>query len=102
MINFILKWWIAFAFGSIVTICTTMYRKFKCESSEYRATQDGLKSLLRYMIVDIYEKTKDEKKITLYQKEVLMALYKDYIALKGNGFVEDIISEIKCFELITK
>lgn len=58
------------------------------------------KCTLRNDILDIYDRCKDQKKITHYQLQSMMDSYDRYKSLKGNSFVNEIIERVQDFELI--
>ena len=90
-INFIKDYWvlIVFLFGSISTFY--MFAKNMIEST---------KCSLRNDILEIYDRCKNDKKITHYQLESIKYSYELYKKLKGNSFVEDVVDRVKKFELI--
>ena len=55
---------------------------------------------LRNDILDIYDRCKEEKKITHYQLQSMMYSYDRYKKLKGNSFVAEIIERVQHFELV--
>jgi hypothetical protein len=62
---------------------------------------DAIKCLLRNDILAIYDKCKDNKKITRYQLQSVHLSYSIYKKLKGNSFIDEIMGEIKEFEIST-
>lgn len=60
----------------------------------------GTKCSLRNDILDIYDRCKDNKKITHYQLESIKYSFELYRKLKGNSFVEDIVKRVEKFEVI--
>ena len=65
-----------------------------------KSIQNGTRCSLRNDILDIYDRCKDEKKITLYQLESIKFSYELYRKLKGNSFVEEIVKRVEKFEII--
>ena len=61
---------------------------------------EAVKCLLRNDILGVYDRCKDNKKITKYQLQSVHLSYKIYKKLKGNSFVDEIMEEIKDFEII--
>lgn len=60
-----------------------------------------LRDMLRKDILDIYDKCKESKTITMYQLQCLTMLYDRYKKLKGNSFVDTIMKEkIPTFTII--
>ena len=60
----------------------------------------AVKCLLRNDILAIYDKCKENKKITRYQLQSTHLSYSIYKKLKGNSFVDEIMEEIKEFEMV--
>ena len=58
------------------------------------------KCTLRNDILDIYDRCKEQKKITHYQLQSMKYSYDRYKKLKGNSFVDEIIERVKEFELV--
>ncbi len=61
---------------------------------------ESTKCTLRNDILDIYDRCKDQKKITHYQLQSMMDSYDRYKSLKGNSFVNEIIERVQEFDLI--
>jgi hypothetical protein len=61
---------------------------------------EAVKCLLRNDILGIYDKCKDTKKITRYQLQSVHLSYEIYKKLKGNSFIDEIMEEIKEFEIV--
>lgn len=60
----------------------------------------SIKCTLRNDILDIYDRCKDQKKITHYQLQSIMSSYDQYKKRKGNSFVAEIIERVQDFELV--
>lgn len=60
----------------------------------------ALKCLLRNDILAIYDRCKEEKKITKWQFESIEKSYKLYRFFKGNSFVENLVERVEDFEII--
>lgn len=91
MIDFILKYWVLITFfvgeiGALFVFVKSIHRGTKCS--------------LRNDILDIYDRCKDKKQITLYQLESIKQSFEEYKKLKGNSFVEKIVEEVDKFEII--
>jgi len=65
-----------------------------------RAMIEGVKCSLRNDILTIYDRCKDNKRITHYELEAIQHSADLYFKLKGNSFVKDIVERTKEFELI--
>lgn len=91
MIDLIKTYWV-----QIVFICTILIGFFKYA----RAMIEATKCSLRNDILSIYDRCKENKKITKYQLESIEYSYKQYEALHGNSFVKNLIQKVRCFEVI--
>lgn len=61
---------------------------------------EAIKCSLRNDILSIYDRCKDSKKITRYQLQSCHFTYTIYKKLGGNSFVDEIMEEIKDFEIV--
>lgn len=91
MIDFIKEYWtqIIFVFGFFICLCKFLL-----------AMIEATKCSLRNDILEIYDRCKDNKKITHYQLESIQYSSELYFKLKGNSFVRDVVDRVKQFELI--
>lgn len=91
IINFIKEYWVLISFfvGELIALFVFI-----------KAIQRGTKCSLRNDILDIYDRCKEKKQITKYQLQSIHFSYDEYKKLKGNSFVEQIVEEIKDFEII--
>ena len=90
LINFLKEYWVLITFflGEIGAL--VIFAKYII---------DAIKCLLRNDILNIYDKCKDSKKITRYQLQSVHLSYSIYKKLKGNSFIDEIMGEIKEFEI---
>lgn len=91
ILKFLKEYWVLITFfvaeiGALIIFVKSIHRGTKCS--------------LRNDILDIYDRCKDEKKITLYQLESIKFSYELYKKLNGNSFVEDIVKRVEKFEII--
>ena len=68
--------------------------------SKQKATDEGLKSLLRAEIIRTYEKAMDRDYCPIYSKEALTHCFHSYKELGGNGLIDDLYK--KTMELPTE
>lgn len=94
IIQFIITYWIEFLFGLITSFIIYLSKKISKYYLMINSTKDGVKVLLKGEIIRRRQEYKQQKSITLYEREVLNDLYKEYNALGGNGIIEDIIDDI--------
>lgn len=91
IINLLKEYWV-----QIVFICTLLIAIYKFGKAMIEAT----KCSLRNDILSIYDRCKDNKKITKWQLENIEYSYKQYKALKGNSFIEALMEKVEDFEII--
>lgn len=91
IIEFIKNYWVLITF-----LFATIAGMYKFSKAMIEAT----KCSLRNDILSIYDRCKDTKQITMYQKQSITYSYEQYKALKGNSFVEDIVKKVSTFEII--
>lgn len=91
VLQFLKDYWflITFLGGIIITI-------FVFGKSMIEAT----KCSLRNDILTIYDRCKEEKKITHYQLESIQHSAEIYFKLKGNSFVKSLMKKVETFEVI--
>lgn len=91
IIKFLKEYWVLITFfiGEIAILIAFV-----------KSIQKGTKCTLRNDILDIYDRCKENKKITHYQLQSINYSYDVYKKLKGNSFVDEIIERIKDFELV--
>ena len=98
MWDFILKYWIEFAFGIMTAILSAAYahlaKKLKQEKKKNAAIENGLRGILRVQILDTYDKcVADGNRISVSRKDAVVSIYNSYIAL-GNGESDDTINDL--------
>lgn len=96
--NFFNQYWMQFLYWVFLALVTYLTKRL----SDYRkilfSTQSGIKSLLRSNIIELYNKYKLSNCITLAEKENIENLYKEYKENGGNGFIDNLIEEIRDME----
>lgn len=91
VLNFIREYWVMITFfigeiGALLLFAKLIVEAIKC--------------LLRNDILNIYDRCKPTKTITRYQSQSVHLSYEIYKKLKGNSFIDEIMEEIKEFEII--
>jgi len=91
IIDFIKDYWvqILFVFGVLAAM-------YKFEKAMIEAT----KCSLRNDILEIFDRCKEEKKITKWQLDSINFSYVQYKALKGNSFIDTLVKKVQEFEII--
>lgn len=93
--DFIVNYWIQFIFGLIITFGTYLFHKLTNYYKNISSSVDSVKVLLKAKIVEEYHMIKREKTISIYQKQLILDLWREYKNLGGNGFVDEMIEEIE-------
>lgn len=91
IVKFLKEYWVLITFFIGELAALFIFAKYVVEA---------VKCLLRNDILSIYDKCKDSKKITRYQFQSVLLSYTIYKKLRGNSFIDEIMKEIKEFELI--
>lgn len=98
MWDFVVKYWLEFAFGLIVAGLSAAYahlaKKLKAEKAKNQAIENGLRGILRIQILDTYDRCVAEgRKISVSRKDAIVSIYQSYVAL-GNGETDDTIKAL--------
>lgn len=91
ILDYISKYWSLILFFGSFFIAVGKYQL---------AQTRAIKCSLRNDILEIWDKCRQEKKITKYQLQAIEMSYAEYKKLKGNSFVDDIHERVKLFEII--
>ena len=91
ILKFIKEYWVLITFfvgelGVLITFVKSIHRGIKCT--------------LRNDIVEIYEDCKQKREITKFQYETACLSYQEYKRLKGNSFVDKLMSELEMFNIV--
>ena len=104
MKEFVIRYWLEFLFGGAIYLISKKVKEQKCKQEsmqiQQEATQNGVKALLRDRIIATYDLHIDKGYMSIYSRENLDEMYKEYKKLKGNGVVDHLIEELN--ELPTK
>lgn len=97
MWDFVVKYWLEFAFGLVVAGLGAAYgrleKKFKAEKKKNAAIESGLRGILRIQILDTYDKCLENgKKISVSRKDAIGSIYLSYCALGDT--VDDTIKQL--------
>lgn len=94
MISFIIKYWIEFLFGIVTSLIMVKFKNFKDDYEMIKETKNSICILIKNEIIIEYYDIQYKKYVTIYDKEIINDLYKEYKNLGGNGFVENLIKDI--------
>ncbi len=100
MKEFIAKYWLEFAFGAVIALCTRLFTKIRSEKREIRCLKSAICALLRDRIIVIYNRYSEKEYFPIHERENLEHLTKEYYMLGGNGIVKEL--EGKLAELPTE
>jgi oligoendopeptidase F len=97
MWDFILKYWLEFVFGLIVTGLSAAYahlaKRFKAERAKNQAIENGLRGILRIQILDTYDRcVADGNRISVSRKDAVASIYQSYCALGDS--IDDTIKQM--------
>lgn len=91
VLHFVKDYWAQIVF--LITLISTLVVLIK-------SIIEAIKCLLRNDILQIYDECKINKKITKYQLQAVELSYALYKKLKGNSFVDDIVSQMRNYEIV--
>lgn len=91
IVKFIKEYWVQIIF--LIGILSAFFVFIK-------AMIEGIKCSLRNDILDIFDKCKDNKKITHYQLDAILHSSDLYFKLKGNSFVKEVVQKVRTYEII--
>lgn len=99
MIEYIVKYWVGWAFGLVAAAFAAGYarlsKRLKAEKEKSKAIENGVRDILRMQILDSYDKCMAAGgKISVSRKDALDSAYKSYSALGGNGTITQVHDEI--------
>ncbi len=99
MPEWIVKYWIEFAFGIIVALLGLLIRKInsrvKETISKSEAMELGIQALLRDRMIDNFNKYSERGYAPIYVRESFENCYQQYHALGANGVMTDIHDKFK-------
>lgn len=98
MLNFLKEYWFLITFLlAQIGFLISFYKRIKQSAID---TKEATKCSLRNDILEIYDRCKEDKKITHYELEAIQHSSELYFKLGGNSFVRAIVERVKSFELV--
>lgn len=91
ILKFLKEYWFLITFLSGTIISMIVFAKAMIEAT---------KCSLRNDILTIYDRCKDDKKITHYQLESIQHSTDLYFKLRGNSFVKSLMKKVEYFEVV--
>ena len=95
MIDFIVKYWIEFLFGLIISGMGVMAKLMYNQHLKNKAIDKGVEALLRNGIVQTYNKWSERGYCPIYARENATRMYEPYHILGGNDVATDLIEDLK-------
>lgn len=97
MPEWIVKYWIEWAFGIIAAVLLLLFKKMNKKLNETKkkdeAIELGVQALLRSQMIADYNHYYDKGMAPIYARENFENVYKQYKNLGGNGVMTDIHSK---------
>ena len=94
MVEFIIKYWVEFLFGLIVSILTYLIKKIATLHNKEKSIENGVQALLRNELIRRYREYEIKGEITILDKENIEHLFTEYKNLGGNGTVAQMYEEM--------
>ncbi|TFI04695.1 hypothetical protein E4P35_14975 [Thiopseudomonas sp. 4R-3cl] len=90
-----------FEFGVITTV-GYLFKSSANMKKEYKATQAGVKALLRDRLISAIHKAKEQGFVYIYELDNITQMYKEYTNLGGNGSIRHMMNEVSKLPTKTK
>ena len=100
--DMIFKYWLEFSFTLIITVVTFLIKKLNEYKNILKSTTKGVEVLLKTKIIQNYNMHKTKGSITIYEKEIINELYREYKNLGGKGVIDSIKKDIDKLPLISE
>ena len=90
-----MEWVINYGYESVVAVVITyLIAQGKLQGRQYKATQAGVKALLRDRLISAIHKAKKQGFIYIHELENIDKMYTEYINLGGNGTIVHMMKEV--------
>lgn len=103
LLDYITKYWVQWACGVVAAGFTAavrkLYKRQKSADERQKATENGIRALLRDRILQAYYHYSERGWITLHGLENVEAMYKEYHNLGGNGTVTKLVEDLRRLEV---
>lgn len=88
-------WVINYGFETVViTVVGYLLNNARKQGMQYKATQSGVKALLRDRLISAMHKAKKQGYIYIHEHENIDNMFKEYVNLGGNGTIVHLMKEI--------
>lgn len=79
---------------AVITAVAYLFTNARTTSKQYKATQDGVRALLRDRLISAIHKAKKQGFIYVHELENITKMYTEYINLGGNGTIKHMMNEV--------
>lgn len=93
--KFIETYWMPFLYWLFLGLITYLIKKVKDYHNMLNNTSSAIREILKNEIIGVYNKCKEKDCITLQEKDIIESLYTEYKNNGGNGFIDELMKEIK-------
>ena len=88
-------WVMNYGFQTIAaSIMTYLLAQGRIQKNRYKATQSGLKALLKDRLISAIHKCKEQGFVYVYELENIDSMFTEYSKLGGNGAIVHMMNEI--------
>ena len=110
MQEFIIKYWLEFLFGAVISLIGMGYKKLKKNQEEQeekqkeqerknQAIERGVQALLRNELIRRFREYKTKGEMSMLDKENMDHMFEEYFNLGGNGMMHDVYKEFQEIEI---
>lgn len=98
MTEFILKYWLEFAFSIVLAAMSAILKKvskeLKHEMKEQKAIKAGVHALLRDQLIKSYNYFVSKGEMQIHDRDNIRNLYQQYHDLGANGVIDGLLEEL--------
>lgn len=91
MLQFVMEYWIQFAFGILISFSAYLFRKVKTYFVILEQAKESVKTLLKIELINNYEFYQKKGVMSVDEKERIRVLYNEYSKLGGEGIMEEMM-----------
>ena len=94
MLEFIIKYWIEFIFGAVMTLLTFLIKQVKKYKKSLDDTSKGVIILLKTEIIEKYDILSKQEAITIDEKQSILSIYNVYKKLECCTVIDELIANL--------
>ena len=94
MLEFIIKYWIEFIFGAVMTLLTFLIKQVKKYKKSLDDTSKGVIVLLKTEIIEKYDILSKQEAITIDEKQSILSIYNVYKKLECCTVIDELIANL--------